>query len=94
MNRKAGRVVLLSVVLAALACSAPLQAFSFCFSFGNNNHRSSPYNRYVPPYPPLPGAYYPADPGQMLPPATAYTPAYPLPPLQPYEELVPAHPGW
>ena len=94
MNGKAGRVVLLSVVLAVLAGSAPLQAFSFCFSFGNNNHRSSPYNRYVPPYPLLPGAYYPADPGQMLPPATAYTPAYPLPPLQPYEELVPAPPDW
>jgi len=90
MNGKAGRFVLLPVVLAALAFSAPLQAFSFCFSFGNNNHRSSSYNRYMSPYPPLPGGYYPAAPNRMLPPATAYTPAYPLPPLQPYGTFLPA----
>jgi hypothetical protein len=94
MNGKIRRLVLLSVALTALACSAPLQAFSFCFSFSNDSHRSSPYSRYVPPYPLLPGAYYPAGPGQLLPPASAYTPVYPLPPLQPYEELMPAQPGW
>ena len=94
MNGKTGRVVLLSVALTALACSAPLQAFSFCFSFGNDNHRSSPYSRYVPRYPLLPGASYPPARGQLLPAATAYTPVYPLPPLQPYEELMPAHPAW
>lgn len=94
MGWKVRRVVLLSVVLAALACSSPLQAFSFCFSFGNNNHRYSPYNRYVPPYPPEPGAYYPADPNQLPLPGTGYAPEYPLPPLQPYGVLLPTQPGW
>ena len=94
MGWKVRRVVLLTVVLAALACSSPLQAFSFCFSFGNNNHRYSPYNRYAPPYPPAPAVYYPADPNQMQLPGSAYTPGYPLQPVQPYEEWVPAYPGW
>ena len=94
MNGRAGRVILLLAMLVALVCSAQVQAFSFCFSFGNNNHKFSPYNRYPPPFPPAPGAYYPADPNQMPLQGTAYPPAYPLPPLQPYESLMPAQPGW
>lgn len=94
MNGRARRIVLLLAMLAAFACSAPLQAFSFCFSFGNNNHRFSPHDRYMQPYPPAPGAYYPADPNQMQLPGTAYPPAYPLPPLQPYGTLLPAQSGW
>jgi len=93
MNGKAGRVVLLLTVLAVLACSAPVQAFSFCFSFGNNNHRSSPYNRYVPPYPP-PAAFYPVDPNQLLMPGAAYSPVYPPPPPGPYGVLMPTQPAW
>jgi hypothetical protein len=79
---------LLCTVLATLACSAPVLAFSFCFSFGNNQHRYSSYNRYVPVYPPLPGMYDPAAPGLMPVPGAAY--AYPSPPLQPYDNPMPA----
>ena len=88
------RIVLLLAVLAALVSTAPVQAFSFCFSFGSNDHRYSHYDRYPPPFPPTPSVYYPADPNQVQLPGTAYAPAYPLLPSQPYEALMPVYPGW
>ena len=90
MRGRARCVVLLFAVLTALVCTAPVQAFSFCFSFGNNKHRYPSYNRYVPPYPPAPGMYYPADPSRFPFPGTANPYAYSLPPLQPYDALIPA----
>jgi len=91
MGWKVRHVVKLIAVIAALASAAPVQAFSFCFSFGsNNNHRYSPYNRYPPPYPPAYGAYYPADPYPLQLPGTVYAPVTPLPPLQTYGGPIPA----
>ena len=93
MDGKPGQLVLWVVAVAALACSLQVQAFSFCFSFGSNHHRHSPYNGYLPPYPPVPGVYYPPDPSQQQLPGTVYPPEYPLPPLQPYGVLLPVQPS-
>jgi hypothetical protein len=93
MDGKPGQTVLWLVAVAALACSLQVQAFSFCFSFGSNHHRYSPYNRYVPPYPPAQGVYYPENPDQLQLPGIVYPPEYPLPPLQPYGVLIPVQTG-
>jgi len=94
MRSKTRRAMLLLPVLAVLVFTTPVQAFSFCFSFGNNNNKFSPYSRYPPPYPPPTTAFYPADPDQLLMPGAGYSPAYPPPPSQPYGILVPAQPAW
>jgi hypothetical protein len=84
--------MLLLPVIAVLVFSAPAQAFSFCFSFGGNNNKYSPYNRYPPPYPPPPAAFYPMAPYQQFMPGPAYSPVYPPLTQQPYGVLAPVQP--
>jgi hypothetical protein len=84
--------VLLLPVFAVLVFSTPVQAFSFCFSFGSNNNKYSPYNRYPPPYPPPPAAFYPMDPYQQFMPGPVYSPVYPPLTQQPYDVLAPVQP--
>ena len=97
MQRNIRRAMLLWPVIAVLVISAPVQAFSFCFSFGGNNNKHSPYNRFPPLYPPPPAAFYPMAPYQQFMPGPAYSPAYPpvFPPLtqQPHGVLAPAQPA-
>ena len=77
MKKKTRCAVFLLPVIAVLVFSTPVQAFSFCFSFGNNSNKYPPYNRYPPPYPPPPAAFYPMGPYQQFMPGPAYSPAYP-----------------
>ena len=93
MRRKNRCAVLLLPVFVALVFSPPVQAFSFCFSFGNNNNKFSPYNRYPPPYPPPPNAFYPQNPYQPLMPGPAYYPVYPPLTHQPYDVPAPVQPA-
>ena len=92
MLGKTGRGMLLLLALAAMVCSSPLQAFSFCFSFGSSNNNYSQYRRYPPPFPPPSAAYYPALQHPQWVPNAVYSPVYPSPELQPYGVL-PAQPG-
>jgi hypothetical protein len=92
MRRKTRCAVLLVPVIAVLVFSTPAQAFSFCFSFGNNNNKYSPYNRYPPPYPPPP-AFYSMDPYRQFMPGPAYSPMYPPLIQQPYDVLAPVQPA-
>jgi hypothetical protein len=93
MKRKTRCAVLLLPVFAVLVFATPVQAFSFCFSFGNNSNKYSPYNRYPPPYPPPPAAFYPHHPYQLLMPGPAYSPVYPPLTQQPYGVLAPVQPA-
>ena len=90
MRGKTRRTLLLLSVLAMLAFTASVQAFSFCFSFGSNNNRYSSYNRYPPPFPPAPAAFYPMDPYQQFMPGAACSPVYPPLTQQPNGVLAPA----
>ena len=92
MRRKTRCAVLLLPVIMVLVFATPVQAFSFCFSFGNNNNKYSPYNRYPPPYPPPPAVFYPRYPYQPLMPGPGYSPVYPPLLQQPHGVLVPVQP--